>query len=47
MGGVLAEAADVLGQVRQDVSQVLGVDAVALRLEPAADLGDVQGVRTR
>lgn len=45
MGGVLAEAAaDVLGQIRRDVGQALGVDDAALLLEPADDLGDVQGV---
>ncbi|WP_232839068.1 hypothetical protein [Streptomyces triticisoli] len=34
VGGVLAEAADVLDQVRRDVCQVLWVDDVALLLEP-------------
>lgn len=43
VGGVLAEAADVLGEVRRDVGQVLGGDDVALLLEPADDLGDVEG----
>jgi len=44
VGGVLAEAADALGQIGRDVGQVLGVDDVALLLELAHDLGDVQGV---
>jgi hypothetical protein len=43
VGGVLAEAANVLGQVRRDVGQVLGVDDVALLLELPDDLGNVQG----
>ncbi|MFG2526293.1 hypothetical protein [Streptomyces sp. NPDC048527] len=43
MSGILAEAADVLGQVRRDVSQVLGGGDIALLLELAHDPGDVQG----
>lgn len=41
---VLAEPFDVLGQVRRDVGQVLGVDLPSLLQQLADDLGDVQGV---
>jgi hypothetical protein len=44
VGGVFAEAADVLGQVRRDLRQVLRVDLLSFVLQLPDDRGGVQRV---